>query len=339
MRSTQSPRRDLTRLVTSGCHGRRMALDEQSAALLQALAAMVPQPLEQLSIADAREFANGFPVLGSEHVEAVEDVDAALPGRGLRIRLYRPSKGRLPVVLFFHGGGWTLSSIESYDEVCRQLANRSGCAVAAVDYRLAPEHKFPAAIDDGTDAISWLVANADALGLDATRIAVAGDSAGGNLAAAVALRDRAGGNRRIRFQALIYPVTEYEFERPSMRADWSGYPLSTETVRWFWSHYLPPEANTDDPLIAPINAPDLSRMPPTLVITAEDDPVRDQGEAYAHLLSQNGVDVTLSRYPGVFHGFFQMLGMLKKASQAVQEAGLALRLALDSPEGEIDSSP
>jgi acetyl esterase len=305
-----------------------MALDEQSAAMLQAMSSLAPVPLEQLSIAEAREFANNFPVLGSQPVMAVEDLHAALPGRKLRIRLYRPSEARLPLVVFFHGGGWTLSSVESYDAVCRQLANRSGCAIAALDYRLAPEHKFPAAVDDGTDAISWLIANGEDFNLDVSRIAVAGDSAGGNIATAVALRDSESTTRQVSFQALIYPVTEYEFDRPSMRSDWSGYPLSAETVKWFWSHYLSADADTLNPLVAPMTAPDLSRMPATLVITAEDDPVRDQGEAYARRLSDEGVQVTLSPYPGVFHGFFQMLGMLDKASEAVEEAASALRLAL-----------
>jgi acetyl esterase len=313
-----------------------MALDEQSAALLQALSSLAPQPLEQLTILEAREFADNFPVLGSEPLAAVEDIGVALPSRTLRIRLYRPSQRRLPVVVFFHGGGWTLSSVESYDQVCRQLAKHSGCVIAALDYRLAPEHKFPAAVDDGTDAIAWLVANGEDLDLDVSRIAVAGDSAGGNLATAVALRDSNVPDRRISFQALIYPVTEYEFGRPSMRSDWSGYPLSADTVKWFWSHYLSSHADTLNPLAAPITAPDLSRMPPTLVITAEDDPVRDQGEAYARRLRSHGVQVKLSRYGGVFHGFFQMLGMHDKASRAIEETGSALRLVLAAPDSEAD---
>ncbi len=307
--------------------------------MLQAMSSLAPRPLEQLSIAEAREFANNFPVLGGEPVASVEDLHAALPGRKLRIRLYRPSDGRLPVVVFFHGGGWTLSGVESYDAVCRQLANRSGCVIAALDYRLSPEHKFPAAVDDGTDAISWLIANAEDLDLDGSRIAVAGDSAGGNLATAVALRDSSDTLRRISFQALIYPVTEYEFDRPSMRSDWSGYPLSADTVKWFWSHYLAAEADASNPLVAPMTAPDLSRMPATLVITAEHDPVRDQAEAYSRRLSDEGVAVTLSPYLGVFHGFFQMLGMLDKASEAVEEVGSALRLALAATDAQADSRP
>jgi acetyl esterase len=174
----------------------------------------------------------------------------------------------------------------------------------------------------------WLIANSDDLNLDTSRIAVAGDSAGGNIATAVALRDARSSNPRIKFQALIYPVTEYEFERPSMRANWSGYPLSSATVKWFWSHYLSTDDDAANPLASPMLAADLSRMPQTLILTAEDDPLRDQGEAYAQRLRDEGVEVDLSPYPGVFHGFFQMLGMLDKAAEALSEVAIALQSAL-----------
>jgi acetyl esterase len=316
-----------------------MALDQQSAAMLEAMASLAPRPIEQLSVAEARAFESSFPVTGSGPVAAVDDLHAALPDRTLRIRLYRPSDARLPVVVYFHGGGWTLSGVESYDAVCRQLANRSGCAIASVDYRLAPEHKFPAAFHDGTAAVSWLAAHGDALGLDVSHIAVAGDSAGGNLATSVALRDSSAARPLISFQALIYPVTEYEFARPSMRADWSGYPLSSETVKWFWAHYLSTEADASNPAAAPMVAADLSGMPAALVITAEDDPVRDQGEAYAWRLSTEGVPVRLSRYPGVFHGFFPMLGAIDKAAKAVDEVASALRDALTGTDAETAPAP
>ncbi|WP_117212080.1 alpha/beta hydrolase [Allorhizocola rhizosphaerae] len=282
--------------------------------------ARAPQ-LYALSVAEARELdlasirdAGGTP----EPVHSV--VDSALPGSGLPIRVYRPSERTdLPVLVYFFGGGWTLGTIDTSDAVCRRLSNLVGCAVVAVGYRLAPEHKFPTAVHDCFDAVLWAAAEFG------TAIAVGGDSAGGNLAAAVTLLARDEGVP-LAAQVLVYPNTDYgaetDFDDPFL--------FNKTSVAWYWSHYLAKPEDGFHELASPLRASSLAGLPPALVITAEFDPLRDQAELYAKRLSESGVDTTLSRYDGMIHGFFCMAGDLEAGAHAQEEAAAFLKARLNA---------
>jgi acetyl esterase len=243
--------------------------------------------------------------------------------------VYRPSADTvLAVIVYFHGGGWTIGSLETHDNTCRSLANAVGAVVVSVDYRLAPEHKFPAAVDDAWAATQWVAAHAAELGGDARRIAVAGDSAGGNLAAVVSLLARDAGDPALAFQLLVYPVTDHEFESASMQENATGYFLELESMRWFFNQYLDDEGDGADWRFSPVRASELADLPPAFVLTAEFDPLRDQGEAYARKLEAAGVPVELRRYEGVFHGFFGMRDFMEPAQAAFDDVAKALREAL-----------
>jgi acetyl esterase len=231
------------------------------------------------------------------------------------------------LLVYFHGGGWVLGGIETHDGVCRELANAAGCVVVSVDYRLAPEHKFPAAVEDCYAATQWAAAHAGDLGADARRLAVGGDSAGGNLAAVVSQMAPDRGGPPIVFELLVYPVTTAAFDTPSYRDNAEGYLLTAGDMRWFWNHYLNGPADADNPYASPLRATRLAGLPPALVITAEFDPLRDEGEQYAQRLEEAGVPTRLIRYDGMIHGFFGMSHMMDKAKAAVREAGANLRLA------------
>ncbi|MDQ1375382.1 MAG: acetyl esterase, partial [Actinomycetota bacterium] len=238
----------------------------------------------------------------------------------------RPSDRRpLPVLVFFHGGGFVIGDLDTHDQVCRQLANGSHAIVVAVDYRLAPEHPYPAAPDDCFAATTWIHEHATELGGDPTRMAVAGDSAGGNLAAVVAQEARDKGGPPLKAQILIYPATDLSMQHPSITENGEGYLLTKEGMDWFMGHYAP---DVDDVRCSPLAAVDLSGLPPALVITAEFDPLRDEGEAYAAHLREAGVPVVLSRYDGMIHGFFQLGVLLDAGTKAVDEAARALAAAL-----------
>jgi len=235
-----------------------------------------------------------------------EVYDRTVPGPAgeIPVRVYRPSAaGDLPVLVWFHGGGWVIGGLDSHDQLCRLLCDDAGCVVVSVDYRLAPEHKFPAAVDDCVAAYGWVAANAAEVGGDAARVAVGGDSAGGNLAAVVSLTERDAG-APLRAQVLVYPVTDHEFESDSMRENATGYFLETDHMRWFFDHYLRSPSDADDWRVSPLRAPDVSGVAPAIVVTAECDPLRDQGEAYGRRLQEAGVDVEILRGDGLFHGFF-----------------------------------
>jgi len=308
-----------------------MPVDPQVQVLLDAMAAAGAPPVHSLSPPEARAsyaaMARGR--TGTGDVAATEDVAVPTPDGDVAVRLYRPDGAErpAPVCVLFHGGGWVVGSIESHDALCTALAARSGVVVASVEYRLSPEAAFPGPLDDCLAATRWVAEHADALGVDAARLAVAGDSAGGNLAAAVALRARDEGGPAIAFQLLVYPVVDHSFSQPSYEENAEGYFLTADAMRWFSGHYLGGTTPTD-PLAAPLHAPDLAGLPPALVLTAGYDPLRDEGEAYGARLEASGVATTVHRYEGVVHGFVSMFALLDQGAAAVDECAAALRGAL-----------
>ena len=304
-----------------------MPLEPQTQALIDQLAAMGGPPLDSLPVPQAREMMNALRAFNAAGPEVAKVEERKIPRSGgeIPLRIYTPAgNGPFPALCWFHGGGWVLGDLESADPTCRDLANAAGCVVVSVDYRLAPESKFPAAADDCHAATQWVAANAAALGVDAKRIAVGGDSAGGNLAAVVALMARERGPA-LRFQLLVYPVTDAAIDTPSYRDNADGYLLTKSSMVWFWSHYLRNDADKANPIASPLRAADLKGLPPALVITAEFDPLRDEGEAYARRLREAGVPTKLSRYDGTIHGFFGMTGFIELGKKAVAEAAAAVK--------------
>ncbi len=319
-----------------------MPLNTQSKVLLDQLAALGGKPLEEMTPAEAREdrarAMEAFKALSGPAPEVARVRDRTIPGpaQPVPVRIYWPksladhaaSPGaaeRFPALVYFHGGGWVFGNLDQVDQVCRVLANSAGYVVVSVDYRLAPEHKFPAAAEDAYAAAQFVATHAEELGIDASRIAVAGDSAGGNLAAVVCLMARDRGGPSLMFQLLVYPCTDYHDDRPSMREFAENHLLTRASMRYFWNHYLARPEQGRDPYASPIYAPTLAGLPPALVITAECDPIRDQGEAYAQRLKQAGVAAEVKRYEGVIHAFFQMGAVIDAGKQAVEDAAAALR--------------
>jgi len=286
-----------------------------------------PTALEEMSPSEVRsimdEMAGIFP--GPE----VDTEDRTIPGPNgdIPVRIYRPEgDGPFPVVVFFHGGGFVIGSITSHDATCRSLCQKAGAVVVSVEYRLAPEYPFPAAPEDCYAATSWVSEHAVELGVNSSRLAVVGDSAGANLAAVVCLMAKERGGPPIAFQALVYPVTDH-VDTESRTENAEGYLLTTAAMDWFIGHYADDETRKN-PWCAPLRALDLSGLPPALVITAEFDPLRDEGEAYGQRLQDAGVPVTISRYDGMVHGFFSMTALVPRAVDAEDEVAKALRLRL-----------
>jgi acetyl esterase len=242
--------------------------------------------------------------------------------------VYTPAgEGPLPVVVYFHGGGWVIGDLEVVDQPCRQLASAAGAIVVSVDYRLAPEHRYPAAFDDSYAATVWVGAHAAEIGGDPARLAVAGDSAGGNLAAAVALAARDRGGPELAAQLLIYPVTDFNFGTASYQDNREGYLLTKGSMQWFWAHYLGAQDLDKDPYACPLRADSLVGLPPAYVATSEYDPLRDEGEAYARRLEEAGVAVTAKRFDGMLHGFFWMLAAVPSAAGVLDDMVGVLRKA------------
>jgi acetyl esterase len=266
-----------------------------------------------------------------EPVARVENRTIPGPDGPVPVRIYRPQEqpaAPMPALVYFHGGGWVICDLDSHDPTCRAITNGVGCVVVSVDYRLAPEDKFPAAAEDAYAATLWVAGNATDLGVDATRIAVGGDSAGGNLTAAVALMARDRQAPEVMFQLMIYPVTDIaSMDTRSYRENGEGYFLTTAAMEWYRRQYLADLSEASHPYASPLRAADLAGLPPALVITAELDPLRDEGEAYGSRLREAGVPATISRYDGVFHGFFALGTLLDAAEQANEEAYAALREA------------
>jgi acetyl esterase len=287
-------------------------------------------PAHEVPVEEAREAhsAETERLCGpGEPIAEVRDVSVPSAAGDLRVRTYRPDTDTTPgVVAYLHGGGWMMGTLESYDAPLRALANASGAIVAAIDYRLTPEHRFPAAVDDSLAGIRWLAANAGEIGGDGDRLAVAGDSAGGNLAAVAALRLR--GELPLRAQALIYPITDSALNTPSYREFADGHGLSAASMRRFWNLYLD-GADGSDPDASPLRAPDLAGAAPAYVLTAEEDVLRDEGDAYAAALREAGVSTELVRWPGTIHGFFRWLAVAAAAREAIDAVGAALRQALE----------
>jgi len=264
-------------------------------------------------------------------VAELHDLVADGPHGPIPLRLYRPrpaADGPLPVLVYFHGGGWVIGDLDTHDVLCRELANGAGCAVVAVDYRMGPEHRFPAAVDDCAAATRWVRDQAAALGLDAGRLAVGGDSAGGNLAAVVSLIARDAGDLPIAYQLLIYPATDQRRVAPSHTTNAQGYLLTADSMRYYHDHYIDDPAHDLDWRASPLLAPDLSRLPPALVLTAGYDPLRDEGVQYAQRLSESGVNAALVSFERQIHGFVPMGRVLDEAREAVAICAAALRRAL-----------
>jgi acetyl esterase/lipase len=304
-------------------------LRPQVEALRQRRLAAGVRAVHELSVADAREAElAGLSANVSEPVAEVRDVALAGPAGRIAARMYLPAAARpLPVLAYFFGGGWVLGSLETAEPVCRRLANAAACAVVSIAYRRAPEDPFPAAVEDCYAATRWVAEHGDAHGLDATRLTVGGASSGGNLAAAVALLARDRGAPSVVFQLLVYPPLDHRAATPSRREPVEPPFFGPEDVAWCWSHYLADPADGVRPSASPLRANDLGGLPPALVITAEVDPLRDEGELYAARLREAGVPTELVRFDGVMHGFFSLADELDSAVEAQALAAAALRRA------------
>ena len=306
-----------------------MTVNPQAQVVLDQLAALDTPPIHLQEPQAVREANRLPPVIPGADMAAVEDRAVPGPAGDVPVRVYRAVEGDgLPLLVWYHGGGWVIGDLDTADVTCRELAARAGCVLVSVDYRLAPEHRFPAAHDDCYAATVWAAEHAAELGADAGKLAVGGDSAGGNLAAVVSLRARDEGGPAIRFQLLVYPVTDRNFETASYRDNADGYLLTRDGMIWFWDHYLGPDGDGAHPHASPLRAASLAGLPPAHVVTAEYDPLRDEGEAYAERLREAGAPVTLTRYAGQIHAFFGMHGILDDAARATDEAAERLKAAL-----------
>ena len=296
-----------------------MPLSPEAVAWLAELAALEAPTYHELSPVEGRKLMDeGAPALFGEpdRIHAVEDAEVA----GVPVRIYRPSDGHLPALVYLHGGGWVLGSVNSHDGLCRTLAARSACTLVSVDYRLAPEHPFPAAVDDAWAVAAWAADTFPA-------VAMGGDSAGGHLSAVTALRARDEGIA-LALQVLVYPVTDYSFDTGSYGEWGTGTNLTEESMRWFWESFIPAGVGDDDPRVSPLRTSELAGVAPALVVTAECDPLCDEGEAYARRLAEAAVPVTLSRYEGQLHGFLRMPAVFERSRDAIDEVAAAVRTAL-----------
>jgi len=289
--------------------------------------------LSDLSVTEARDLMGMMAVMGGEPepVGSVEDRTIPGPAGAIPVRVYRPATGAgaTPgILVWFHGGGWVIGDLDSADGTARKLTNRSEAIVVSVDYRLAPEHRHPAAVEDCWAATQWVAAHGTELGGDPTRLAVGGDSAGGNLAAVVAVRARDADGPALVHQLLVYPATDLTLSHDSIDENGEGYLLSKRAMTWFGDHYLGPEGDAKHPTVSPLFTDDLRGVAPATVITAGYDPLRDEGEAYADALRAADVPVGLTRYDTMIHGFFSMDDLVPVAAQAVDAAGATLKIAL-----------
>ncbi|WP_458758198.1 alpha/beta hydrolase [Afipia sp. TerB] len=309
-----------------------ITLDPDAAAVLQALRDAGRPPYETLTPAEARNYYLAARLVTNPEPPAMAAVEALpIPGPAgdIPARVYKPKSLRQsgslsPGLVFFHGGGWVIGDLETHDVVCRSLATESEMIVISVDYRLAPEHKFPAAVDDAIAATEWISRHADEIGIDPDRVAVSGDSAGGNLAAIVALHARDAGIK-ITAQVLIYPATDFSMSHPSHSEPETDCLLTHNVIRWFRDHYLNGTGDADNWRASPARAQTFAGLPPAFVLTAGADPLRDEGDEYAQRLREAGVAVEYRSYPGQFHGFITMGKLLPKAGVAMHDIGAWLK--------------
>jgi acetyl esterase len=309
-----------------------VVLDPDAAAVYKAFQEAGRPAYETLTAPEAREYyLNARFVSNPEPPELadVKPLSIAAPHGTIPARIYTPktlrmADGAAPCLVFYHGGGWVIGDLDSHDVVCRKLAHEGELIVISVDYRLAPEHKFPAAVDDAMSAAKWIAANAKALGIDTTRLTVGGDSAGGNLAAVVALAARDGDGPKIAGQLLIYPATDFAMKHPSHSEPETSLLLTHSVIKWFCNHYLG-GADIDNWKASPARAATFSALPPAYVLTAGGDPLRDEGDDYAKRLKEAGVAVTYRHFAGQFHGFFTMGKLLNQANIAAGEIGVWLK--------------
>ena len=301
-----------------------VVLDPDAAAVFKAFQEAGRPAYETLTAPEARDYYMQARLVSNPEppeLKSAEPLSIPAPHGAIPARIYTPKTlrtkdGLAPCLVFFHGGGWVIGNLETHDVVCRKLAHEGELIVISVDYRLAPEHKFPAAVDDAITATGWIAANASSLGIDDARLMVGGDSAGGNLAAVVSLHARDNGSPKIAGQALVYPATEFARKHPSHREPETSVLLTHSVVGWFMNHYLG-DADISDWRASPARAKTFAGLPPAYVLTAGADPLRDEGDEYAARLKEAGVPVTYKHFPGQFHGFFTMGKLLKQADVAV----------------------
>jgi acetyl esterase len=309
-----------------------MSLDVHVKALLDQMKTMALPKMWELGPQAARAAMKMGIFRGSDSpIGKVEERNIPGPAGFIPLRVYTPLGVRddtLPGLVFFHGGGFVIGDLDTHDGLCRQLANASGCRVISVAYRLAPEHKFPAAVDDAYAAVSWVAEHAREFGVDSDRIAVGGDSAGGNLAAVVCQLAKERGGPKIALQLLLYPATESGVDTPSRVALAEGYLLEKKSIEWFLQQYVERGTDPIDPRLSPLLAPDLSGLPPAHIHTAEFDPLVDEGKAYADKLAAAGVEVEYTCHPGMIHHFFCLAGAIPYARTAIANAGAAMKQAL-----------
>ena len=307
-----------------------MPIDPQVEGLLNEMAAMGGPPIHELSVADARLVAEGMSALSGDPIEvaAVDNITIPVDGAEIAARVYTPDgDGPHPVVMFFHGGGWVICSLDTHDNVARAICRDAEAVVVSVDYRMAPEHRFPTAAHDCFGATKWVADNAASLDGDPTRLAVCGDSAGGNLSAVVSQMARDAGGPAIAYAALIYPAVDMTRKGGSLDENASGYFLETDGMEWFMNHYIT-DAERVDVLASPLLHSNLAGLPDTFIATCEYDPLRDEGEAYGDALRANGVHVESKRYDGLIHGAANMTGVLDGGRQLVSDVAAHLRKGL-----------
>jgi acetyl esterase len=310
-----------------------VTLDPDAAAVFKAFQEAGRPPYETVSPAEARElYLKGRVVSNPEppELKSVKPLAIPAPQGSIPARVYTPTRlreanGLAPCLVFFHGGGWVIGDLDSHDVVCRKLADEGQLIVISVDYRLAPEHKFPAAVDDAITATTWIAENSRQLGIDPARLSVGGDSAGGNLAAVVAISARDGNGPAIAGQVLIYPAIDFALTHPSHSEPETSILLTHSVIRWFRDHYLNGTADVHDWRASPARAKTLIGLPPAYVLTAGADPLRDEGAEYAKRLKEAGVPVTYRSFRGQFHGFFTMGKLLQQANVAANEIGAWLK--------------
>jgi acetyl esterase/lipase len=313
-----------------------MPLDARAKRFLDTLAALNPPSALSLTAAERRAALKHLLSFSgqSETVAAVEDRTLPGPGGVLAVRLYAPagapSGQRLPGLIYFHGGGLVAGTLDTHDPICRSLANASGCRVVSVDYRLGPESRFPAALEDGYASAAWVAQNAATFGIDAQRLGICGDSAGATLAAVVCQRAARSQEVPLAFQFLLCPIMDFAAESDSRRSFAQGYLVDRETLEHDLKHYLAPDTDAADPRVSPLRAPDLTHLPPTIIHTAEYDPLRDEGRAYAERLEALGIRTLYRCHPGMIHLFYGMRGLIPYAGTAFAQMGADIRSLLEA---------